>query len=60
MKSPAFLIVALVVAIMIFSSAVIQVISPIITHYWAKYQHFRMIENRRKRFYSEIKALMAS
>lgn len=55
-----YLMIGLIVAILILSQAIATIITPIINHYWAKYQHHRMIENRRQRFYSELKMLMRS
>jgi O-antigen ligase len=58
MKSPAFLIVALVVALLVLFGAVKALITPIAKHYYAQYQHHRMIEERRNRFYAELGMLM--
>ncbi|MBN3949376.1 MAG: hypothetical protein HWQ38_24100 [Nostoc sp. NMS7] len=59
MKSPSFLIVALVVALLVLFGAIKTLITPIAKHYYAQYQHHRMVEERRSRFYGELKMLMS-
>ncbi|OUL21492.1 hypothetical protein BV378_26605 [Nostoc sp. RF31YmG] len=59
MKSESFLIVSLIVAILVLANAVITLIAPIVKHYWAKYNHYRFIQKRRKQFYQELKILMS-
>lgn len=58
MKSESFFI-ALIVAIIVIFEAIKNITIPLIQYYWSKYQHYKMIENRRKRFYAELRILMA-
>lgn len=60
MKSQAFVIVALVVALLIVVELLVKTILPVVKYYWVKYQHHRMIEERRDRFYQELGMLMLS
>ncbi|MCC5661814.1 hypothetical protein LC608_33695 [Nostoc sp. XA010] len=58
MKSDSFVLVALIVFIWILVNAIASLIAPIVRHYWLKYQHYKMVEERRARFYRELKMLM--
>jgi hypothetical protein len=60
MKSESFVIIALIVAICIVLNAIVALIITIIKHYWAKYQHYKMIQARHDRFYSELRMFMKS
>ncbi|MEH2135439.1 hypothetical protein [Nostoc sp.] len=58
MKSESIVIVALIVALIVLFDALKRLATPIIKHYWAKYQHYKMIEARRKEFYYGLGVLM--
>ncbi|MBD2492530.1 hypothetical protein [Aulosira sp. FACHB-615] len=58
MKSEAFVIVVLIVALLVVVELVVKAIAPVVQHCWAKYQHHRMIEVRREQFYRELGMLM--
>ncbi|UKP01604.1 hypothetical protein [Nostoc sp. UHCC 0870] len=60
MQSPAAIIIALLVAICILVNAIASLLIPIAHHYYARYQHYKMIEARRDHFYSELRMLMKS
>lgn len=59
MKSGSFLLVALIIALLVLTGALHDLISPVIKHYWAKYQHHKMVQKRREQFYGELKILMS-
>ena len=58
MKTGAFPVIAIVLAIALILNAAIALLTPIVRHYWWKYQHRRIIEQRRQRFYKELRQLM--
>ncbi|WP_414579296.1 hypothetical protein [Anabaena sp. CCY 9402-a] len=60
MQSPAAVIIALLIAVCIILNAIASLLIPVFNHYYAKYQHHKMIEARRDRFYSELRCLMKS